>query len=85
MQLAERLEHPISGRSVPLAGLDVDQGLPHQPRVQIGDVLGSDPGAVVTGFLQPYQQQQMLQQLCDKKITSFAMEFVESTRSPSLV
>ena len=33
-------------------------------------------GTVVAGFLQPYQQQQMLAQLCDRNITSFAMEFV---------
>jgi NAD(P) transhydrogenase subunit alpha len=34
------------------------------------------PGAIVVGFMQAYRQQAMLQQLCDRKITSFAMELV---------
>ena len=34
------------------------------------------PGAIVAGFMQAYKQHPMVQQLCDKKITSFAMELV---------
>lgn len=34
------------------------------------------PGSVVVGLLQPWRQQAMLKQLCDSKITSFAMELV---------
>ena len=32
--------------------------------------------AIVVGFMQAYKQQPMVQQLCDKNITSFAMELV---------
>lgn len=34
------------------------------------------PGAIVTGFMQAYKQHSMLRELCDRKITSFAMELV---------
>ncbi len=33
-------------------------------------------GAVVVGFLQPLQQEQMIEALCANRITSFAMELV---------
>ncbi|MGI9290607.1 MAG: NAD(P)(+) transhydrogenase (Re/Si-specific) subunit alpha, partial [Gammaproteobacteria bacterium] len=33
-------------------------------------------GAVVAGFMQAWKQHPMVQQLCDKKVTSFAMELV---------
>jgi len=40
------------------------------------DIDALNPGAVVIGFMQAYKQGSMVQQLCDKKITSFAMELV---------
>jgi NAD(P) transhydrogenase subunit alpha len=40
------------------------------------EIAALKPGAIVTGFMQAYKQQTMVQQLCDKKITSFAMELV---------
>ena len=40
------------------------------------DIDALNPGAVVIGFMQAYKQHQMVQKLCDKKITSFAMELV---------
>lgn len=40
------------------------------------EIAAMKPGSVVVGFMQAYKQTEMLQQLCDKKITSFAMEFV---------
>jgi NAD(P) transhydrogenase subunit alpha len=40
------------------------------------EIAALKPGAIVTGYMQPHRQHTMLQQLCDKKITSFAMELV---------
>ena len=40
------------------------------------EIAAMKPGSVVIGFMQAYKQQQMVQQLCDRKITSFAMELV---------
>jgi len=40
------------------------------------EIAALKPGAIVTGYMQPHRQHDMLQQLCDKKITSFAMELV---------
>ncbi len=40
------------------------------------DIDALNPGAVVIGFMQAYKQRSMVQRLCDKKITSFAMELV---------
>jgi NAD(P) transhydrogenase subunit alpha len=40
------------------------------------EIAALKPGAIVTGFMQAYKQQTMVQQLCDKNITSFAMELV---------
>jgi len=34
------------------------------------------PDACIAGFMQPHQQQALLRLLCDKKLTSFAMELV---------
>jgi NAD(P) transhydrogenase subunit alpha len=42
----------------------------------IDEIAALRPGAIVVGFMQAYRQQAMLQQLCDRKITSFAMELV---------
>lgn len=40
------------------------------------EISAMKPGSVVVGFMQAYKQTEMLQQLCEKKITSFAMELV---------
>ncbi len=40
------------------------------------EIAAMRPGTVVVGFMQAYKQTAMVQQLCDKKITSFAMELV---------
>jgi NAD(P) transhydrogenase subunit alpha len=40
------------------------------------EIAAMKPGSVVVGFMQAYKQTEMLQQLCDRKITSFAMELV---------
>jgi len=40
------------------------------------ELAGLKPGAIVTGFMQAYKQPEMLRQLVDLKITSFAMELV---------
>lgn len=40
------------------------------------EISAMKPGTVVVGFMQAYKQAAMVQQLCDKKITSFAMELV---------
>ena len=40
------------------------------------EIAAMKPGSVVVGFMQAYKQTAMLQQLCDRKITSFAMELV---------
>lgn len=40
------------------------------------EIAALKPGSVVVGFMQAYKQHEMLQQLCDRKITSFAMELV---------
>ena len=42
----------------------------------VEEITALKPDAVVIGFMQAYKQQSMVQQLCDKKITSFAMELV---------
>ncbi len=34
------------------------------------------PGAIVVGFMQAYKQHQLVRELCERKITSFAMELV---------
>lgn len=34
------------------------------------------PDSIVVGFLQPWRQPELLKQLCERKITSFAMELV---------
>jgi NAD(P) transhydrogenase subunit alpha len=39
-------------------------------------VAGLKPGAVVIGYMQPHRQADMIHALCDKKVTSFAMELV---------
>ncbi|HJP05126.1 MAG: NAD(P)(+) transhydrogenase (Re/Si-specific) subunit alpha [Chromatiales bacterium] len=46
-----------------------------QPPTQ-DELAGLKPGAIVTGFMQAYKQPEMLRQLVDLKITSFAMELV---------
>jgi NAD(P) transhydrogenase subunit alpha len=40
------------------------------------EIAALKPDAIVIGFMQAYKQQQMVRELCDKKITSFAMELV---------
>jgi NAD(P) transhydrogenase subunit alpha len=40
------------------------------------EIVALKAGAIVVGFMQAYKQQPMVQQLCDKNITSFAMELV---------
>ena len=40
------------------------------------EIAAMKPGTVVVGFMQAYKQHAMLQQLCDRNITSFAMELV---------
>jgi len=40
------------------------------------EVAALKPGSIVVGFMQPHRQHAMLQQLCDKQITSFAVELV---------
>ncbi len=40
------------------------------------EIAAMRPGTVVVGFMQAYKQHAMLKQLCDKNITSFAMELV---------
>jgi NAD(P) transhydrogenase subunit alpha len=40
------------------------------------EIAGLKSGAIVTSFMQAYKQHPMVQQLCDSKITSFAMELV---------
>jgi NAD(P) transhydrogenase subunit alpha len=40
------------------------------------EIAALKPDAVFVGFIQAYKQHSMVQQLCDRKITSFAMEFV---------
>ena len=40
------------------------------------EIAAMKPGTVVVGFMQAYKQHDMLRQLCDRNITSFAMELV---------
>jgi len=40
------------------------------------EVAAMKPGTVVVGFMQAYKQHDMLRQLCERNITSFAMELV---------
>lgn len=40
------------------------------------EIAAMKPGTVVVGFMQAYKQHEMLRQLCDRNITSFAMELV---------
>jgi NAD(P) transhydrogenase subunit alpha len=40
------------------------------------EIAALKPDAIVIGFMQAYKQQQMVRELCAKKITSFAMELV---------
>ncbi|MBT8423236.1 MAG: Re/Si-specific NAD(P)(+) transhydrogenase subunit alpha [Gammaproteobacteria bacterium] len=40
------------------------------------EIAAMKPGTVVVGFMQAYKQQAMLKQLCERNITSFAMELV---------
>ncbi len=40
------------------------------------EVAAMKPGSLVVGFMQPYRQHDMIRALCDRKITSLAMELV---------
>jgi NAD(P) transhydrogenase subunit alpha len=40
------------------------------------EIAALKPDAIVIGYMQAYKQQQMVRELCAKKITSFAMELV---------
>jgi NAD(P) transhydrogenase subunit alpha len=42
----------------------------------VAEVNAMKPGTVVISYMQPHQQPEMIRALCDKKITSFAMELV---------
>lgn len=56
-----------------LAAADV---LLHVQPPAVADIQALRPGSIVIGYLQPYQQKDLVRFFCERKITSFAMELV---------